>query len=76
MFHEWQLDEAFEYAERILGYPCPCEQCSNDGGAAKSVEIADLAYDLAGITPKQKWPPAKGRRLVATVPGERARDKE
>lgn len=45
------IEEAFPLAIDILGYPCPCEQCSNDGGAAKALEIADLAYDLAGIEP-------------------------
>lgn len=42
--------EAWDQAKDIIGYPCPCEQCSDDGGAAKSKEIFDLACDLAGRT--------------------------
>ncbi len=55
------LEEAFEVATEILGYPCPCEKCSTDGGEGKSREIADLAYDLAGIEPMEvgRFPPRK-----------------
>ncbi len=47
----YDLEEAFELAQDIIGYPCPCESCSSDGGASKAIEIADLAYNLAGIVP-------------------------
>lgn len=43
------LARAYREAQRILGYPCPCEGCSRDGGRAKSVEITELAFDLAGV---------------------------
>jgi hypothetical protein len=45
------LERAVAKATEILGYPCPCEQCSPDGGVAKAKEIMDLAYDLAGVIP-------------------------
>ncbi len=48
-FHPYELEEAKQLAHDILGYPCPCESCSDDGGRAKSIEIQNMAFDLAGI---------------------------
>ena len=48
------LDEAIQQATEILGYPCACEQCSQDGGVSKAKEIMDMAYDLAGINSKEE----------------------
>lgn len=47
------LEEAIRIYVDALGYPCPCESCSTDGGEAISNEILDMAYDLCGITPIQ-----------------------
>lgn len=59
------LEEAIQLAEDIIGYPCPCERCSTDGGRAKSIEIMDLAYDLVRIIPLDliSWPRSSTARM-------------
>jgi hypothetical protein len=44
----YDLEEAFELAADLIGHPCPCEDCSRDGGRAKSAELSDLAFELSG----------------------------
>jgi hypothetical protein len=48
-----EMESAIVYAASIIGYPCPCENCSNDGGLSQSNAIMELAFDFMGITPIQ-----------------------
>lgn len=49
MQKRYSWEEAWDLAIEVLGYPCPCENCSDDGGKAKAEEISQMAKDLSGL---------------------------